>query len=251
MSYEIYIRDYKQRERKCPVCGAGLPAHRTWPGVRHRLCGRPDCDEQFKAANPRAKYIHANERKCEAGNCRNFLPEGWYWFRPKRLSCSPECWLRRHKAVRPSVPCSCGCGELVQRFASNMSVDGLNFIDRAHLGEYQASQTIRLCGPFIGIVQVYLNGFAKSHYREPKKHKPRLLPFFQFLTERGVADLEDVTPQTVTAYFEWGRTTGRQVVAYSAGTLSTFFGWLMREGRRKGANPVIPLIHKAPFKRRL
>lgn len=146
--------------------------------------------------------------------------------------------------------CACGCGKLVQRSASGISKDGLNFISRAHVGEYQANQTIRLCGSFIGIVEKYLNGFATTHYRDPKKHKPRLLPFFQFLADSGFTDLEDVTPQTVTAFLQWGRSTGRKVVAYSSGTISTFFNWMLAEGRRKAPNPVVGLIHKAPIKRR-
>ena len=250
MNYETHIREYKKGERKCPICGTALPAHRTWPGSRHRLCQNPECHKTFADANPKAKFIRGNERKCEAGGCENFLPEGWYWFRPTRLSCSPECWLRHHLLGKPGVFCACGCGEFIQRHPSTISLEGLNFCSRAHLGEYQAKRTIALCGPFVGILEEYLAGFAVTHYRNPKKHKPRLLPFFQYLAESGHTNLEEVTPQTITEFLKWGRTTGRKVVVYSTGTISTFFNWMLSEGRRKAPNPVVSLIHKAPVKHR-
>jgi integrase len=150
----------------------------------------------------------------------------------------------------PRVPCACGCGTFVERTASAISQDGLNFISRAHLGTYHSNHTIAQCGPFVGVLEEYLNGFAKVHYRNPKKHKPRLLPFFQFLAETGYTDLESVSPQTVSEYLAWGRSTGRKVVAYSSGTLSTFFNWMLAEGRRKAANPVIGFLHQAPARKR-
>jgi integrase len=250
MMYETFIKSYKNNEQKCPVCGEALPAHQTWPGHRHILCGRPECNDIFKLENPRAKYIPANTQRCSAEECENYLPEGWYWFRPTNLGCSPECWRRQHSAKGPQVPCGCGCGQIVARPASSISEDGMNFVNRAHLGEYNMQQTFGKCGPFESIAKEYFNGFAQIHYRTPKKHLPRLLPLFWFLNEQGFTDLEDVGAPTITAFLNWGKTVGRKTAQYSPCTLSTFFNWMIAEGRRKGPNPVIPLIHKLPFKSR-
>jgi integrase len=250
MNFKDRIKTFKNGEKGCPICGTPLPAHRAWPGFRYQLCGKQECHSKFKAENCRAKFIPANTQRCGVSGCENYLPEGWYWFRPTTKSCSPECWLSHFLSVRPGVPCGCGCGENVQRCDSALSKDGLNFVDRAHVGNYNMQNTFGQCGPFESIAKEYFNGFAQIHYRTPKKHLPCLLPLFWYLNEQGFTDLEDVGAPTITAFLNWGKTVGRKTAQYSPSTLSTFFNWMIAEGRRKEPNPVIPLIHKEPFKNR-
>jgi integrase/recombinase XerC len=126
------------------------------------------------------------------------------------------------------------------------------FFSKSHYNNHQVKTNLEeSCGQFREIVDEYLNGFAALHYRDANELRAKLFVFFRFLTEEGIGSLDDVTPQTITAYLTWGRESKRLVVAYSIGTLSTFFKWLISERRRNAANPIVGLIHNAPKKHRL
>ncbi len=245
------VNTYGDREHNCPVCNEPLPAHQTWPGAQFRFCGKPECYVAFKLTK-KVKYLGPNEHKCEAEGCDNFVPEGLYWFRPTYLTCSPSCWLLRYSADHPRPPCLCGCGQIipVRPHTGDLRISG--YFSKSHYNAHQTKANLQeSCGQFCAIVEEYFNGFAALHYRDANELRAKLFVFFRFLNEKEIASLDDVTPQTITAYLKWGRDSGRLVAAYSVGALSTFFKWQISEGRRKAANPVIGLIHNAPAKHRL
>jgi site-specific recombinase XerD len=107
------------------------------------------------------------------------------------------------------------------------------------------------CGTFKGIADDYLGGFAALHYRDPSHVRTTLSTFLLFLNEQRIRSLETVSPQIVTQFLTWARTSGHRGAVETISIISKFFQWMIAEGRRKAANPVVPLIHSQRKKHRL
>ncbi len=244
MTYEEMVKKYKAGERACGVCGKPiLKDHETWPGARFPFCGDPDCAAKLKAGK-HGRYIGPNEHKCEGPNCDNFVPGGRYDRKADYLTCCGECWVRRRTKGNRILICACGCGQEFLGRAERKPINGLYFLSPEHYGNYLRKQyLVSSAGPFLPIVQEFLDGFAAIHYREGYTLRKSIGPFFEFLQIEGVTSLEDVTPRTVTAYLAWGQKTDRRSVARSTSFVSTFFKWAIASGYRKAGNPVVPLIH--------
>ena len=87
MTKDEMMPKYKAGERTCPICADPLPAHQTWAGAKFRFCGQSECTVIVKAMRW-GRYVGPNERKCEAGDCDNFVPAGRYSAKPKYLTCT-------------------------------------------------------------------------------------------------------------------------------------------------------------------
>jgi integrase/recombinase XerC len=250
MSRDKLAPKYKDGERACPICKNPLPAHQVWPGARHRFCGKQECAQEIKKNQCRL-YVEPNDRKCEAGECDKFIPEGSYEHRPSYLSCSAECWYRRMRKGNLVLVCACGCGKQVLRPCKRESVNGLVFFSRQHCGDYLSGKYVNeSCGAFQEMFREYIGGFAALHYRNRKDVRKILCPFFRFLTEQGITSLEAVSPKIITDFLSWARTTGHLKAAHDISTVSVFFKWAISMGNRTAANPVIGLIHSTPKKHR-
>ncbi|MDG7000166.1 MAG: hypothetical protein JRN15_13755, partial [Nitrososphaerota archaeon] len=57
--------------------------------------------------------------------------------------------------------------------------------------------------------------------------------------------MKQVTPKTITRFMAWGGENGRAAAQGDVTYISTFMKWLIVEGRREAANPVIPEMHYA------
>lgn len=122
--------------------------------------------------------------------------------------------------------------------------DGLFFKNAKHFGRYLSNQNLEAkCGPFLEIVNEYLNGCAKEHYRDLSRVRSGLGFFCEFLGVTGVTTMNDVDGKMITAYLAWGRDKGHKSVRHSIGAIGTFFGWEIMEGRRLAANPVVRGFH--------
>jgi integrase/recombinase XerC len=239
---------YEAGERACPICSEPLPAHQTWGGAKYRICGKPECIAVLRAKKG-GRYIAANERKCDGEDCDNFVPEGWYRTHPTYLSCSAECWYRRFLKGNLLRKCACGCGKDVLRGCKKANVTRRVFFSQLHQVEYCKNKYLaETCGAFRDIFDEYANGFARLHYRNPNYVRSTVCPLFLFLTERGIASIEDVTSKTITEFLVWAARSGHRNVLHDISAVSTFFKWAVAEGRRKAANPVIGLMHRAPKK---
>jgi site-specific recombinase XerD len=95
----------------------------------------------------------------------------------------------------------------------------------------------------------YFNGFASRHYRDIRTPRLALCPFFKFLLLQGIMSIGKVTPKTITLFLTWARQASIKSPAYNISKISTFFKWLIAEGRYKGGNPVVSLIHNYARKR--
>jgi integrase/recombinase XerC len=251
MTYQEMIRQYKEGERTCGVCGELLPAHETIPGARFRFCGKPQCAAILRTGK-RGRYVGPNQLKCEGPGCNNFIPEGRYDLRADYLACCGECWVRRRTKGNRLLTCGCGCGQEFLGRAERKPTNGLYFLSLKHYGTYQKEQyLVSSSGPLLPIVREFLEGFAALHYGEHYTLRKSIGPFFEYLKIEGITSVEDVTPKTITAYLAWGKKTDRRSVAKSPSFISTFFKWAIASGYRKYGNPVVPLIHRPRNQRRM
>jgi len=71
-----------------------------------------------------------------------------------------------------------------------------------------------------------------------------LCTFLLYLNEEGFTSLDQVTPPVIGRFLSWAVKSGRNTPAHSISFISVFFDWMIAEGRREHANPVVPRIHK-------
>lgn len=243
------IEHYDDGERTCPICGEVLPAHTTWPGTRYRFCGKPECAEGVRKLTW-GRYVDSEVERCQTPGCSNFIPEGRYDLRNKFIVCSPDCYNRRSAKGSILMTCGCGCGTQFLRASKRLRKSGLVFLSSRHLGDYLIAKTLQeSCGPFRVVADEYLNGVAKVHYASVREARKSLATFFLFLTERGITTLEGVSPKTITEYILWTSDTGRKLASDTLSCISTFFNWMIDEGRRTAANPVTRW-HRRPRQKR-
>jgi integrase len=99
---------------------------------------------------------------------------------------------------------------------------------------------------YLPLVSEYRDGFAKIHYRDWKGVQSALVCFCEFLIEEGISSMEQVTPKTITRLLAWAAENDRPAAKWNITYISTFMKWLLIEGRREAANPVIPGLHYRP-----
>jgi integrase len=93
------------------------------------------------------------------------------------------------------------------------------------------------------MVTEYLDGFASYHYKNLGTIRASVCPFILFLNERGIADLERVTPKTITDFIEWSDDVDYKNAAHNISVLSGFFKWANLHGYRSSSCPVFPRFH--------
>lgn len=249
MTSDGLVKHYDEGERTCPICGEALPAHSTWPGARYRFCNRPECTEKVKHLKG-GRYFAENTQKCKGPNCTNFVPEGRYSANCKFIACSPECYRLRLAQGGIVLTCDCGCERTFHRASHDHSKSGLVFLSPRHQGDYLIEKTLKeSCGRFRPIADEYLDGVARQHYSELRGVRRSLATLFLFLQETDISSLEEVSPRTITDYILWMKKNDRKLATSTLSCISTFFNWMIDEGRRKAANPVTRW-HRRPRQKR-
>jgi len=147
---------------------------------------------------------------------------------------------------RPISKCAY-CGALIHVRPDRLGIR--NFCCRAHAGLARIERTIRhRAGRFTKLFHEYEKGFAKAHYKARSRTtvRWRLLTFFEFLNTRGFSTIRAVTPNTITAFLEWGLSKGldRPQLRDTLGSVSVFLDWAVMAGRYKGMNPIQPRLHR-------
>ena len=100
-----------------------------------------------------------------------------------------------------TLVCSCGCGQEFQRRKSDVGPGSFNYVSGKHAGAHRTRTYLEdMCGPFLGIIMEYLDGFASQHYKNLRTIRASVCPFILFLNERGITDLERITPKTITEF---------------------------------------------------
>jgi integrase/recombinase XerC len=243
------IHRFEAGQRNCPICSAPHPAHETWPGARYRFCGKVECTEILKASTT-GIYVAANKYKCDGPACENFIPSGLYSKTARILTCSPRCANRREWKGARDLICDCGCGLHFLGTKKKNNVSGLVFISQQHRAHYITNKyQSESCGAFMRLLAEYLNGFASGHYRDIRTPRLALCPFFQFLNTIGIRAVGEISSKTITDFLTWARQAGVKSPAYNISKISTFFKWLIAEGRYKRGNPVVGLIHNQARRR--
>lgn len=253
MTYEDMHHHYKEGERKCPICKDPLPAHDTWPGSRFRYCGRAECAEKVKGSH-NSRYVGESKCTCDGPGCENFLPAGFYDVRATYYGCCWECWVRRRTKGNRLLKCGC-CGKEFLGRAERKPIDGMYFMSARHYGNFKRRKYLtEMCGPFLGLADEYLDGFAKNHYSELQTLQTvrrAIGPWFKFLQEEGITSIRQVTSKTITRYTAWAHDSGRDQLNRVLSYVSTFFKWAIAEGHYDRGNPVVPLIHRMRVPKRL
>lgn len=237
---------YRDGERKCPVCAAPLPAHQTWPGAHYRFCGSRDCADNIKQLKS-GQWVESNSRKCDREECVEFVAEGHY-AKHSSLCCSSDCYSNRiYYDGGQKMTCRCGCGK---EFSRKYKADKPAFSSNKCHARYKVEKNLASCGSFRPLVEEYLDGVGKIRYRDTKRARVALCSFFRYLNERAITNLDEVTSPLITAYLSWASDAGHSSIGETISYITTFFSWLICEGRREKGNPVLSNFHMPPKKKR-
>lgn len=232
------IEHYDDGERACPICDVALPAHSTWPGTRYRFCGGTECASEVRKLTL-GRYVDAGTEPCQAPGCPNLIPEGLYNAKCKFIACSSDCYNKRAAQGSILMKCACPCGQTFLRASNRPTKSGLVFMSPRHRGNYVIDQHLQeSCGRFRPIADEYITGIARIHYTDTRNARIAVSTLLLFLTQSEISSLEDVSPRTITEYIRWMGNTNRKIGTDTLSCISTFFNWMIDEGRRKVANPV-------------
>ncbi len=72
---------------------------------------------------------------------------------------------------------------------------------------------------------------------------------FGFLNDEHIISLESVKPHIVANFLVSIEKLNRGLATHTISNISTFFNWMIAEGRRRAANPVVGIIHRRRKKR--
>ncbi len=143
-----------------------------------------------------------------------------------------------------TLVCSCGCGKEFQRRKSDIRPGGATYASVKHAGAHRRRSYLEgMCGRFLPIVTEYLDGFASHRYKDLGKIRSSVCPFVLFLNERGIADLERVTPKTITEFISWSEEVDYKNASHNISVLTGFFKWANLYGYRNSVCPVVPKFH--------
>jgi hypothetical protein len=154
------------------------------------------------------------------------------------------------RGVKVTLVCSCGCGADFQRRKTQVNASGRNYISLQHAGAHKTRTYLEeMCGPLLGTVDEYLDGFASQHYKNLGPIRASVCPFILFLNERNIVDLERVTPKTITQFISWSEEVEYKNAAHNISMLTGFFKWASRHGYRGSSYPVVTKWHgqKRPY----
>ena len=231
----------------CEVCNEVVPGFEKWRG-RVVLCGKAECLGEAKKVGKGGRHVvEPNTLKCAWPDCNNFVPGGLFIGQARGLTCSEKCYKHSKWKYETLTCANPGCG----RTYRGRSREGrLTFCGRKCQHAHYRVQIANRCGIFRPLLEEYMV-VARQRVRFLPSVSGGLSVFFQYLTEEGIANLDEVDSQTITNFLEWGEETGRPSVWNAIWPVSSFMKWLIVTGRRKFANPVIPAFHSKKKAQRL
>lgn len=231
----------------CEVCGEAVPDFEKWRG-RIVLCNKAECLEKARKVGKGGRQaVEPNQLKCAWPDCNNFVPAGLYWPTARGLTCSKRCYQHSKRKYEQLTCANPKCA----RPYRGLSVKGrLTFCGPECRDDYAREQVANRCGIFRPTYDEFIV-FARQNVRYLKSVTSGLSLFLYYLTEIGIASLDEVEPATITAFLEWGERTKRPAVWNAIWPVSSFFRWLYRTGRRKQANPVDTKFHRRKKVKRL
>jgi site-specific recombinase XerD len=237
------VRCWSDGERKCSICGAGLPAHEGWGGQTAPLCGSVECGEKVKIKGS-GVYIEAGTKTCALLGCPHHVPEGRYR-KGSNHCCSRECWTALNAYGTKVHSCAC-CG--VKFNGVNRPADGRPvFLNHGHLVRYKAAKKAENLRASVGAFQneydALLQNWEKTGRAQVKRIAWELSIFLHYLVKAGISDLNQVRPSTITAYLDTEEQGGLKSVGYTINTVSSFFTFLYYNDLRDHPTPVVRRYH--------
>jgi integrase/recombinase XerC len=244
-----HLVSYSAGERACDNCGDLLPdAVEVWSGHNYLVCKKPECIGAAKA-HKKNKWVGLNEIPCSADGCTNFIPEGSYVRRMRLPVCSIACWKKR--AAHGIVAFKCDhCRE---DMFGHRHKGRHHFCDKDCYRLWLLEESIKRAGSYRPLLERYFTEFVPFRYRglTPKAVRSVMITFGCFLDDQEIADLNLVTPVTISAYLMWCVENEYDSASTTISLLSTFFYWMIANGERQLANPVVSSIHRKKFPKRL
>jgi integrase/recombinase XerC len=141
------------------------------------------------------------------------------------------------------LTCDCECGTIFYRYRNKIRCAS-NYVNRQHQAAFERKRHLQVqCGPYLPLFTEYLEGAAKQRYCSTNDVRKLISPFFRYLCERGIQSINDVSPDTITAFQIWALQNGYASASKDTSALSVFFQWTIVEGHYRGESPVIPAIH--------
>ncbi len=238
------VRQFEAGEKQCSFSDSNLPA---FIGNVQKIyaCDKETCQTAYRKAftyERKTKEVKPGEIQCQAPGCTNTVPPGTYMQRKERFFCSNTCAHRFYESQHVVGQCLY-CNGDIHDVASKAD---RQYCSVEHERRYFAEVVFKeKAGPFVDVLSEYLEGVAKNNYKPSTWDGARtnLLNFCAFLQKKGVTELRNVRPRTITAYIRNERERGLRSDNY-LGHISTFFRWLESE-EHVAHSPVIPSVHKA------
>jgi integrase/recombinase XerC len=101
-----------------------------------------------------------------------------------------------------------------------------------------------MCGPLLGLALEYLDGYAKRHYKSLGHIRTTIGTFFLFMNEKGITDLESITPKVISEFLDWADDLEYANAAHDISILNGFFKWAVCHGHRRApSSPVETKFH--------
>jgi integrase len=194
---------------------------------------------RFGDRKPSKRYFEA--APCEGPGCTNVVPAGDYPAQRMRSFCSDSC-RNRDSASAYIVG---KCRHCDQDILGRKDQPGKKlFCNETHRYEFLRERVLGPTGSFRPIVEEYMAGDAKNHYKASTIPTVQcsVAKFFRFAFAHGITDVRQVRSSTITQFIAEELERGTISRVY-VGHLSTFFGWLIDEGRYDRVNPIIPRRH--------
>ncbi len=143
-----------------------------------------------------------------------------------------------------TLVCDCDCGTIFERPKSAVKPSARHYLSNEHLGAHRAKVYLEeTTGPYLAIVTEYLDYCSLRGYKSTAKMRTAICPFVLFLTERGITDLEQVTPKIITQFLSWAEDVEYKSASHDISVLVGFFKWAVRTGYRQSLCPVVPSFH--------
>lgn len=199
---------------------------------------------RFGERPPSTRFYEA--APCEGPGCKNIVPAGMYAAQRTRNFCCDTCRNRYEDKMYVVGICECGCG--MEVLGRKQQVGKKKFYDDEHRRRYLYDRVLAPTGAFLPLVKEYMAGDAKNTYKASTLAtvQSSVAKFFRFAVAKGIVDINEVRPATITEFIASEQARGAMYRNY-VGHMSTFFNWLIDEERYTRPNPVIPRRHYQNF----
>lgn len=233
---------------RCESCGKVLRGIDRCGG-RIDVCARRACfDKAASSHGGRRRIVAANTIRCAWPDCGNFVPAGIYDERATSIACCQHCY---EECKRKHTVYECAYVKCRRQFRGTRSQKEHPFCCREHCTLQGREEFLdRTCGKFRPLLEEYVD-VAKHRLRCMESVRAGLALLFLFMNERGINDIDDVKPPTITAFLRWGDSEGHPSVWNALWPISTFMKWLYTTGRRKSPSPVVARFHSRKKPKRL